>query len=291
MQYFQSPTLSTAFTDICLIQPDGSAYFLAASFKFAGGTTKPSEPFPLDDVLGNENGNFVWGKKSFSLSARDVKLKGPNLFATLRNDNYHWRETSINLDKLFGANYSTNALMARDVPVELIVPKCFQEHMLTSFAFQDPETVLGTAFTDLRLIQIEGTAYFLVASYNCADGSKKPCKFPLDDVLGNEGGQFAWGKKWFSRTATNVKLEGTKLIATLKVPTDPRLTQISYGRSFDLGEHFGVHPQEKTLVALNIPVVMCTASRFFPRVFKNICSQVSHSRMLKVQRPSWPNPE
>jgi hypothetical protein len=56
----------------------------------------------LDDCIGNANGRFVVGNRSFSQSARDVRLDGNDLNALLRKSDGSYVYDFINLDAFIG---------------------------------------------------------------------------------------------------------------------------------------------------------------------------------------------
>lgn len=75
----------------------------------------------LDLVLGNVNGNFEYGFKGFSHSAKNIQLDGTVLNADLQVEEGVWNNASFELEgKVYGRR---GDLSARDVPVMVGVPK------------------------------------------------------------------------------------------------------------------------------------------------------------------------
>ncbi|KZT50362.1 hypothetical protein CALCODRAFT_405359, partial [Calocera cornea HHB12733] len=51
----------------------------------------------LDSVLGNKDGNSVWGLKAITKSARNISFDGKLLKAELRTINGDWRHSEVDL--------------------------------------------------------------------------------------------------------------------------------------------------------------------------------------------------
>lgn len=142
---------------------------------------------------------------------------------------------------------------------------------------------LKTTFTNIHL-QKEGGEYYLVGSYQSADGARKECApFPLDMVIGVgvDMPRLIWGGKGFSSYPywTKVELDGDH---NTHMTTRSENRGHPAGGGIELNDHFGVCEGpggEKGLMALNVPVVVhFTVSQLFPGIL-NICLRVSRSRM------------
>lgn len=77
--------------------------------------------FPLDQVIGNLNGKFVWGFKRFSQSAQNITLNGTVLSAELKAEDGTWKPDTIDLDLRFMGR--DGVLTAVDVPALVGVPE------------------------------------------------------------------------------------------------------------------------------------------------------------------------
>jgi hypothetical protein len=59
----------------------------------------------LNEYLGNDNGQFQWGGKDFSKSARNLKMEGKGvLTGELQRVDGSWNKTTIDLDKHISNN-------------------------------------------------------------------------------------------------------------------------------------------------------------------------------------------
>lgn len=77
--------------------------------------------FPLDLVLGNLNGKFIWGFKHFSKSARNITLNGTILSAELLAEDGTWNSDSLDLNHMLMGR--DGVFTAVDVPALVGVPE------------------------------------------------------------------------------------------------------------------------------------------------------------------------
>lgn len=77
--------------------------------------------FPLNRVLGNNDGSFVWGKQDFSASSFNIRLEGTVLHADLRTIAGKLVHSSIDLNDKFYNN--SGVLQAQEVPAVVAVPQ------------------------------------------------------------------------------------------------------------------------------------------------------------------------
>ena len=82
---------------------------LHATCRCSDGTENESK-ITLDDFIGNENGNLVWGGENFSQTCKDVELVkdykkyGPILKCNAKKTNGLWIPVSLNLNERIANN-------------------------------------------------------------------------------------------------------------------------------------------------------------------------------------------
>jgi hypothetical protein len=157
----------------------------------------------LDDVLGNDNGDFSPTGKNFSHSARDVRLVDYSLWAVLgtRDGLKHHDRVGLDIEWL---NEETEAIKVNIVGY-------MDSH---TPSLPDPKSRLASSDKeDVRVLHIISN-FLLAADCLQPDGTWATSFIDLDRYLGNENGRFKRGTN-FSRTAADIKLSGTTLTARL----------------------------------------------------------------------------
>lgn len=72
-------------------------------------------------IIGNIDGQFVWGYKGFSDSARNIRLESTILSAELQKADGSWGADTVDLDTRF---YNRDGVLtAADILVIVLVPK------------------------------------------------------------------------------------------------------------------------------------------------------------------------
>lgn len=136
----------------------------------------------LNRCIGNNEGSFRWNGQDFTLSARNVRLEGSMLYAQLATSDTIWLNASLDLDDCI-----TN-----------------QEGHLRFRSDLGP----GNAVLDRAVLRTE----YLPSS---GDGEAKQSSLDLDNYLGNDEGKFQVGGTDFSRSANDIRLNGSVLNACL----------------------------------------------------------------------------
>lgn len=110
-------------------------------------------------------------------------------------------------------------------------------------------------------------------------------RFPLDLVLGNNDGNFAWGLTNFSETADDIRLEGTLLRATLETANGDSLDA-----SFDLVDYLDSvgSAMDLDLVLGNVDGKFVWGSKGFSKTAKHVRLEGTKIRaLLETVNEQW----
>ncbi|KAK5132212.1 hypothetical protein LTR08_009272 [Meristemomyces frigidus] len=162
----------------------------------------------LNLYLGNDDGAVSANGENFSYSARNVRLEEYALHAELKSRNGSWQPDKIGLDIELPS--ARNGYEVRLKAVEYHVshtPNCRDNSTRLCVTEQDH-------LRDLRLY----AECLLAADCRQANGTHATSYVNLDRYLGNDNGRLMLGRRNFSRSAHNVKLSGTTLLARVSRP-------------------------------------------------------------------------
>lgn len=159
--------------------------FLIADCRVVSGEFQTSV-LDLNRYIGNHYGRFHWEGRRFTLSARNIRLEGSILRAGLGNNRGSHPDSTIDLDERI-TNEDGHLKYHRPVATGFI-------HSSRN-VFMDGSILRAECFKP--------------------DGNAVPSQLDLDHVLGNIWGEFKWGHKNFSKSAKDIRLEGSTLRARL----------------------------------------------------------------------------
>jgi hypothetical protein len=191
-------TSSPVVTSLRLLSPSN----LEVTIYSADGRVVQSN-HNLDNVLGNDNGDFSAEEKNFSQSARGVRLVDYSLWALLCTEDGVWHHDKVGLD-----------IEWQSEEAQVVQVKIVDYRDSHTPSLPDPKSRLASSSKeDIRgLIVISN--FLLAADCLQLDGSFATSFIDLDGYIGNEDGRFGRGTD-FSHTAEDVKLSGTTLSARL----------------------------------------------------------------------------
>ncbi|QRV80906.1 AAA family ATPase [Ceratobasidium sp. AG-Ba] len=154
---------------------------LVAQCKRNGASDPTTSRLDLDRVLGNVNGSFRWGEKSFSDTSSDFILDGTILRATLRKSNGERRRDHIDLNECIA---NVNGQLVYVSPVDkhledttnIPLPPSALEHMWSSPFFVNVESsalpVPGNFENTLSQLRISLLSKTQRKAVHVAEGSK-----------------------------------------------------------------------------------------------------------------------
>lgn len=172
---------------------------LEASICLPGGGETIQCRFHLDDVLGNDNGNFSMTGKHFSQSARSVRLVDYSLWAELASMDGRWQYDVVGLALALPT--------ARDQKLEV---KVVDYNSTYSPSLSNPSSRLSaTAQENIRNLRLI-SGFLLAADCLQKDGSYASSFLDLDGYIGNSKGKFSRGVN-FTESSQNITLVGTTL--------------------------------------------------------------------------------
>jgi hypothetical protein len=205
---------------------------LEASICLPGGGDTIQCRFHLDDVLGNDNGNFSTTGKHFSQSARNVRLVDYSLWSELASINGRWQYDVVGLELTLPTERN------QKLQVKIVDYDARHSPSLTS-----PTTRLAsTEREDVRNLRLI-SGFLLTADCLQQDGSYASSFLDLDGYIGNSNGKFSRGVN-FTETSHDIVLVGTTLYGRLS-PNGRALQE----RSMDISRN--VRCSSGRLVAFN----------------------------------------
>lgn len=176
-----------------------SKCMLEASICLPGGGETIQCRFHLDDVLGNDNGNFSTTGKHFSQSSRNVRLVDYSLWAELASMDGRWQYDVVGL--------------ALTLPIEKdqkLQVQIVDYNAAYSPSLASPTSRLSASTQEdvrnLRLI----SGFLLTADCLQPDGSYASSFLDLDGYIGNSSGNFSRGVN-FTESSQDISLVSTTL--------------------------------------------------------------------------------
>jgi CVNH domain len=176
-----------------------SKCMLEASICLPGGGETVQCRFHLDDVLGNDNGNFSTTGKHFSQSSRNVRLVDYSLWAELASMDGRWQYDVVGLALTLPVERDQN------LQVQIVEYNAGYSPSLTSLTSR----LSATAQEDVRNLRLI-SGFLLTADCLQQDGSYASSFLDLDGYVGNSSGQFSRGVN-FTESSQDISLVSTTL--------------------------------------------------------------------------------
>lgn len=176
---------------------------LEAAVCLPGGGETIQCRFHLDDVLGNDNGNFSMTGKNFAQSAKNVRLVDYSLWAELASMDGRWQYDVVGL--------ALTLPVTREQKLEVKIVEYTADY---SPSLTSPSSRLcATVQEDVRNLRLI-SGFLLSADCLQQDGSYASSFLDLDGYIGNAGGKFARGVN-FTESSQDIRLDGTTLSGRL----------------------------------------------------------------------------
>jgi hypothetical protein len=176
-----------------------SKCMLEARVCLPGGGETIQCRYHLDDVLGNDNGNFSTTGKHFSQSSRNVRLIDCSLWAELASMDGRWQYDVVGLELTLP--------LERTQRLRVKVVEYNPGH---SPSLLNPASRLSaTAQEDVRNLRLI-SGFLLTADCLQQDGSYASSYLDLDGYIGNSSGTFSRGVN-FTESSKDISLVGTTL--------------------------------------------------------------------------------